>query len=48
MSLTISEEAKQRLAPFLTEANTFLLVANDGSFRRRLLYDWRSFHYRSC
>ena len=31
MSLTISEEAKQRLAPFLTEANTFLLVANDGS-----------------
>ena len=31
MSLTISEEVKQRLAPFLTETNTFLLVANDGS-----------------
>ena len=27
MSLTISEEVKQRLAPFLTETNTFLLVA---------------------
>jgi hypothetical protein len=31
VSLTISEEVKQRLAPFLTETNTFLLVANDGS-----------------
>lgn len=52
MSLTISEEVKQRLAPFLTETNTFLLVANDGSnpysSAEALLYDWRSFHYRSC
>ena len=37
MSLTISEEAKQRLAPFLTEANTFLLIKRKRLIPKQLL-----------